>query len=88
MYRQFNIQQFYVLPTQFMYVFFCISEQTAMFQTGIMSNSCCCSAHDGAATWCSTADGWRTGRCEPDESRAVHCGRHGVWSRPAGTVRP
>ena len=30
MYRQFNIQQFYVLPTQCIYVFFWISEQTAI----------------------------------------------------------
>jgi len=28
MYRQFNIQQFYVLPTQYIYVW--ISEQTAI----------------------------------------------------------
>ena len=30
MYRQFNIQQFYVLPTQCIYVFVWISEQTAI----------------------------------------------------------
>jgi len=30
MYRQFNIQQFYVLPTQCIYVFFFIWEQTAI----------------------------------------------------------
>jgi len=30
MYRQFNIQQFYVLPTQYIYVFVWISEQTAI----------------------------------------------------------
>jgi len=30
MYHQFNIQQFYVLPTQCVYVFVWISEQTAI----------------------------------------------------------
>ena len=30
MYRQFNIQQFYVLPTQFILCFVWISEQTAI----------------------------------------------------------
>ena len=30
MYRQFNIQQFYILPTQCIYVFLWISEQTAI----------------------------------------------------------
>ena len=30
MYRQFNIQQFYVLPTQCIYVFVWIWEQTAI----------------------------------------------------------
>ena len=30
MYRQFNIQQFYVQPTQYIYVFVWIWEQTAI----------------------------------------------------------
>ena len=30
MYHQVNIQQFYVLPTHFIYVFWWISEQTAI----------------------------------------------------------